>query len=269
MLWWIGLNSYPQFYQVFQFPGIPSKAFNSFFTPDIFILCLLSLIRVYKKIKELEYVILGGFAFGTLYCLHASFLTFGGYISSALMVLGLFYNLFIVFENNIFKESTSTSLKLNILKTIIQIICVWVITLIFLPWLILTAERKEIEIQNGNLFVSGCIFLTFFSILGLLSAYFMVKYGNGTPLPLDQTTKLVIKGPYRYVRNPMAIAGVGQALGVSLLFHSIPILIYSLLGAVLWHYIVRPLEEKNLAERFGKQYILYQKSVPCWLPFRL
>jgi protein-S-isoprenylcysteine O-methyltransferase Ste14 len=268
MLWWIGMSFFPDFYQAFQFPGIPSVAFNSFFTPDMFILCLLSLIRAYKKIRELEYIILGGFAFATLYCFHASFLTQGGYISSVLMLLGLFYNLFVVFQNHIFRKSKSQSFKLNILKTILQIICVWFTTLIFLPWLILTAEGKYIEFHNDYFTIIGVLFLTFFSIFGLISAYVMVKYGDGTPLPLDQTNSLVIRGPYSFVRNPMAIAGVGQALAVGFVFHSIPILFYSLFGAVLWHFVVRPLEEKNLVERFGEPYILYQKSVPCWFPIR-
>ena len=58
----------------------------------------------------------------------------------------------------------------------------------------------------------------------------MVRDGEGTPLPLDQTNRLVVSGPYYYVRNPMAIAGIGQGLSVALIFQSLPVGIYSLLG---------------------------------------
>ncbi|MBK7872353.1 MAG: isoprenylcysteine carboxylmethyltransferase family protein [Saprospiraceae bacterium] len=94
----------------------------------------------------------------------------------------------------------------------------------------------------------------------------MVKNGNGTPLPIDQTTKLVLTGPYRYVRNPMAIAGVGQGIAVSIIYASIPIFIYSLIGAILWQLVVRPIEENNLKKRFGKEYEDYKQKISCWIP---
>lgn len=103
-------------------------------------------------------------------------------------------------------------------------------------------------------------------MLGLTSAYFMVRDGAGTPLPLDQTNHLVVSGPYRYVRNPMAIAGIGQGLAISIAFQSIPILIYSVLGAIVWQMVVRPAEERDMAQRFGEPYEVYRRKVSCWIP---
>lgn len=93
----------------------------------------------------------------------------------------------------------------------------------------------------GNLTIPKLSIQTFFGLplfvcfssLGLTSSYFMVRDGDGTPLPLDQTNKLVVSGPYSYVRNPMAIASIVQGISVSVIFHSIPILAYALLGAIL------------------------------------
>ena len=70
----------------------------------------------------------------------------------------------------------------------------------------------------------------------------MAKFGEGTPLPLDQTQKLVIKGPYKYVRNPIALAGIGQGLSISIFFWSIHIK-YTMLGAILWQFVVKPLRK--------------------------
>lgn len=266
LLWWIGLSLNATFYQAFQFPEIGPKAFNSFFAPDIFIVALLSIIRAYKDLRELEFVILGGFAFGTLYCINASILTGGGYLPTTLMILGLLYNLFLMFQANAFRVSQSQSFAINGLKTIVQIICIWFITLIFFPWLLIQAFEQAATFPIGMAFPIGLILLGLFGTLGLISAYTMVKQGKGTPLPIDQTTRLVLAGPYRYVRNPMAIAGIGQGMAISIMFMSIPIAIYTLIGAILWQFVVRPIEEKDLAARFGIEYENYKQKIPCWMP---
>lgn len=93
-----------------------------------------------------------------------------------------------------------------------------------------------------------------------------MRDGAGTPLPLDQTKQLVLSGPYRFVRNPMAVAGVGQGLAIACLFQSLPLAVYALLGAVVWHWVVRPFEEEDLAARFGRSYQDYRARVRCWIP---
>ena len=265
-LWWVGLSISDSFFKVFQFPGISSQGFNSFFAPDIIVIVLLSIIRAYRPIRELEYVILGGFAYGTFFCINASIITQGGYLASLVMILGLFYNLFLVFSNQFFRESKSNSSIFNGLKTLMQIIGVWGITLVLFPWLILNAFGDSLIPQLGLPFYLGLTVFLIFSILNLFSAYTMVRDGNGTPLPVDQTTKLVVSGPYHYVRNPMAIAGIGQGIAVSIIYTSVPIFIYALLGAVLWHLVVRPIEEKDMEKRFGQEYNDYRARVSCWIP---
>jgi protein-S-isoprenylcysteine O-methyltransferase Ste14 len=90
--------------------------------------------------------------------------------------------------------------------------------------------------------------------------------GQGTPLPIDCPNQLVVKGPYRFVRNPMALAGIGQGVSIGWYFGSFIIILYALSGAVLWHILVRPEEEKDLAQRFGNSYLEYQQKVKCWIP---
>lgn len=264
-LWWIGMLINQNFYDAFQFPGIGNEAFNSFMLPDLIIVTTLSIIIAYKKRKELEYVILGGFGFATLYCINASILTSGGYLSTTVMILGLLYNFFLIGESKIFRKSNTNNILLNYVKTFLQIICVWTITLFVIPTLIIDSFGETTMISN-NIKIIGITLFIIFSIIGLFSAYVMVKIGEGTPLPLDQTQKLVTKGPSKYVRNPMAIAGIGQGMSISVFFGSFHILIYSVLGAILWHLVVRPLEEKNMIERFGDEYEAYRKTVKCWIP---
>jgi len=265
-LWWLGLSISDHFFSAFQFPEIGAKAFNSFFIPDLMVIAILSVVRAYLSKRELEFIILGGFAYGTFYCVNASILTQGGYLATTVMSLGLMYNLFLVFQGQVFRESESKSTWVNGLKTLTQIICVWSITLVLFPWLIMDSFGENLTPPLGTTFVLSVTLFILFGFLGLLSAYSIVKVGNGTPLPIDQTTELVISGPYRYVRNPMAIAGVGQSIAVSIAFSSISVLTYALLGAVLWHIVVRPLEENNMRVRFGSDFDDYRKRVSCWIP---
>jgi len=266
LLWWLGLSVNENFYKAFQFPGISSIAFNAFFAPDILLVVVLSLVMAYKSIRELEFVILGGFSFATLYCLNASIITGGGYLASTIMTLGLCFNLFLVLQNFAFRESTSDSSVINGLKTLVQIVCIWSITLVLFPWLIMRPFDNTLQFKTGFLLYSGLTLFILFSVLGLFSAFIMVTLGNGTPLPTDQTTKLVLSGPYKYVRNPMAISGVGQVMSIGIIFGSIPLLVYAILGAVVWHVVVKPIEEKDMLKRFGNEYEDYRNSVSCWVP---
>jgi len=95
-----------------------------------------------------------------------------------------------------------------------------------------------------------------------------LRSGKGTPLRWDPPKTLVIRGPYRHVRNPMATGDILILIGESLLMRSWPLLAWVLLFFVV-HSIYFPLvEEKHLEERFGDDYLFYKANVPRWLPKR-
>lgn len=102
--------------------------------------------------------------------------------------------------------------------------------------------------------------------LGLRSGYIMARIGQGTPLPMDSARNLVIAGPYRYIRNPMAVAGTIQSLAVGVVLGSPAIFAATWVSAAMWNYGVRPAEEKDLANRFGAPFVEYRDSVRCWIP---
>jgi len=93
-----------------------------------------------------------------------------------------------------------------------------------------------------------------------------VKVGRGTLAPWDPTSRLVVRGPYRYVRNPM-ITGVGTILaGQALFFRSwaiaIELAVFALVNAIYFPLV----EEPGLRRRFGQEYEEYRARVPRWLP---
>lgn len=264
-VWWVGLAMSPSFFEAFQFAGIPPKAFWAFLAPDVILIAGLSVVRAYRNYSILEYIILGAFGYASLYCVNASLLTGSGYLPTGLMLLGFGYNAFLCFNASLFRKS-SASFAQNAIKTAVQTVCVWISALVVVPFTILDAFDALVRPTFGPIVYFALILFACCSALGLTSAYFMVSKGGGTPLPLDQTNRLVISGPYRYVRNPMAMAGIGQGLAIAVAFQSLPILIYCLLGAFVWHLVVRPFEERDMVQRFGEPYEEYRSKVSCWIP---
>lgn len=93
-----------------------------------------------------------------------------------------------------------------------------------------------------------------------------MKFGNGTPAPWDPPKKLVVRGPYRHVRNPMISGVVLLLLAESLWLQSWPIALWMMIFVIV-NMIYFPLfEEKGLEERFGNDYRRYKAHVPRWVP---
>ncbi|MDH3852581.1 MAG: isoprenylcysteine carboxylmethyltransferase family protein, partial [Deltaproteobacteria bacterium] len=92
------------------------------------------------------------------------------------------------------------------------------------------------------------------------------KFGKGTPAPWDPPKRLVIRGPYRHVRNPMITGALLVLLAEATLFQSLPIAIWMTVffigNAIYFPFI----EEKGLEKRFGDEYRNYKANVPRWLP---
>lgn len=93
-----------------------------------------------------------------------------------------------------------------------------------------------------------------------------VFLGKGTPAPFDPPRRLVVRGPYRIVRNPMYV-GAGLALaGAALFYKSIPLLSYAGLLGLITHVFVVFYEEPTLRRTFGNDYEVYCGHVGRWWP---
>lgn len=95
---------------------------------------------------------------------------------------------------------------------------------------------------------------------------FFVVQGHGTPAPFDAPRKLVVAGPYRYVRNPMYVGGFTALIGFGLLLRSISALLFALVPAVLVNFFVFFYEEPRLRKQFGTSYENYCRTVSRWIP---
>ncbi|MEQ9187380.1 MAG: isoprenylcysteine carboxylmethyltransferase family protein [Cryomorphaceae bacterium] len=140
-----------------------------------------------------------------------------------------------------------------------------VIVLILVPWCIHT-WIEPLSFTHLVTALSGLVFLLIgLGILAWTNVLFIV-FGEGTLAPWDKTKKLVILGPYRYVRNPMILGVITSLFGEALLFGSFYLLAWALLFSVVNHLYLSIREEQELTERFGEAYTRYKASVPRWLP---
>jgi len=114
--------------------------------------------------------------------------------------------------------------------------------------------------------IAGMILVTVGTMIALWCVLTFVFIGKGTPAPFDPPRKLVIRGPYRFVRNPMYI-GAGMTLsGAALFYESLSILFYAGLFFLITHLFVVFYEEPTLRRTFGVDYEAYRRRVGRWVP---
>ncbi len=94
------------------------------------------------------------------------------------------------------------------------------------------------------------------------------SYGDGTPAPYDPPKNFVVKGLYRYVRNPMMIGVFSVLFGEAILFRSYLIFGWGLFFVAANLIYVPLLEEPELTGRFGDSYLKYKDNVPRWIPMK-
>ena len=92
------------------------------------------------------------------------------------------------------------------------------------------------------------------------------RSGRGTLSPVDPPRDPVVRGLYRYVRNPMYVSASLIVLGEFLLTWSRPLLEYWVLWFIVVNLVVIGYEEPSLHRRFGVPYGQYTQQVGRWVP---
>jgi len=90
--------------------------------------------------------------------------------------------------------------------------------------------------------------------------------GRGTPAPPAPTEHLVVRGLYRYGRNPMYLAVLAVIAGQALLLSRPVLLGYAAAVAAAFVAFVYGYEQPTLARRYGAEYQAYKRAVPGWWP---
>jgi protein-S-isoprenylcysteine O-methyltransferase Ste14 len=143
---------------------------------------------------------------------------------------------------------------------------------VVLPGVVAIAVPYSILRWSGSVTLPGLSPVTFFaaawwavSAVALLhSIWAFAAYGHGTLAPVDPPRVLVVRGLYRYTRNPMYLAVLSSLLAAALCFRSAALLLYAFACGLCFHLFVLSYEEPALRAQFGASFERYARAVPRW-----
>ena len=153
---------------------------------------------------------------------------------------------------------------LLLLKNLLFTILVPGTVAVLVPLRFFSHADLEVSVRS---FSAGMLLLLGASIYACCLWDFAIT-GRGTPAPIDSPKTLVVRGLYRYTRNPMYVGVLTVIGGWALLFGSTELAIYGLCVAAVFHLFVLLYEEPHLRDVFGASYERYCYEVSRWLPFR-
>lgn len=280
VVWWAMLVLVPESRGWFQLEAGSQASLIAFWLPDAIFIAPASFVAAYMVWRRnrfetaVMWLLTGAVSYATLYTLAFAMMTDRGWLGVVLMLPAMLWSgvfaTALTVKHEMFRQARASSTNYVVFKTFVQIVVVWSIILVVFPYLITIVEDKlgfprlEFSYQRP---IAAVLFVALSSI-GVYAAIVMSRVGKGTPLPLDHAAELVVLGPYAFVRNPMAVSGIGQGLSVALFLGSPLVAIYALMGSAIWQFVFRPLEEDDLAARFGESFESYRGVVKCWVPRR-
>ena len=153
----------------------------------------------------------------------------------------------------------------TLLKTLIFTIFVPGTVAVVIPYLLISSRSPLASAEIGIIRYTGLLLFIPGVLIYVWCAYdFAVS--RGTPAPIDPPKELVVRGLYRFVRNPMYVGVLAIVFSKAIFFGSALTAIY---GAALWlmfHVFVLFYEEPTLRRLFGESYEQYCREVGRWWP---
>jgi protein-S-isoprenylcysteine O-methyltransferase Ste14 len=136
--------------------------------------------------------------------------------------------------------------------------------LVALPARVLSAAGVQPPAVSGPLQVAGAVVAVAGAVLALACILTFVVVGKGTPAPFDPPRRLVVAGPYRWMRNPMYAGGAMAMSGAALFYQSWALFAYVAAFLAVTHVFVVAYEEPTLRRLFDGDYEAYCARVPRW-----
>lgn len=135
----------------------------------------------------------------------------------------------------------------------------------FVPWTYFGLAEVELDLLRP-LHVLGLVTIAVGVALLAACIWEFARSGRGTLAPLDPPRELVVRGLYRYVRNPMYLSVTLIVLGEVMLTASRGLFVYWIIWFLVVNLFVRFYEEPDLRRRFGSSFERYASAVGRWVP---
>ncbi|MEN3371230.1 MAG: hypothetical protein V7609_3373 [Verrucomicrobiota bacterium] len=135
----------------------------------------------------------------------------------------------------------------------------------YLPWRFFGLRFVVIDLRSSLHWIG--LLLIFLGTALLAACIFeFARSGRGTLAPVDPPRVLVVRGLYRYVRNPMYLSVTLIVWGEILLTHSAALFVYWMAWFGAANLFVWGYEEPALRRQFGSDYDRYVATVGRWFP---
>ena len=104
------------------------------------------------------------------------------------------------------------------------------------------------------------------ALLGVSALQEFATRGFGTPVPFDPPKRLVVTGPYAYVRNPMQLSAALAMAGWGAMLESWWVVAAGVMAVVYGAGFAAGDERVDLEHRFGPAWLRYATRMRAWWP---
>ena len=153
-----------------------------------------------------------------------------------------------------------------IVRAIVYAFVFAAVVLVFLPASVLSWSGVTPPDAMGWQQFAGIAICALGVLVALSCVLAFAWIGKGTPAPFDPPQRLVVRGLYACVRNPMYLGGASALAGAALYYQSLDLLLFAVAFLAAAHLFVVLYEEPTLRRTFGEQYETYCRRVHRWLP---
>lgn len=137
---------------------------------------------------------------------------------------------------------------------------------VVIPYLILYISKFQYNIPNIIQIIFGIILFIFGLFLAIWTMILFNTIGKGTLAPWAAPKHLVVEGPFKIVRNPMITGILSILTAESLILNSINLFYWMIIFFIVNCIYFKLFEEKQLKNKFGREYWEYKQKVPMWIP---
>lgn len=113
--------------------------------------------------------------------------------------------------------------------------------------------RLSLPFAPGLRVAAGILILACGISLVISARIWFTRTGQ-SPIPWKPTPELILRGPYRFTRNPMYVGVTLVVVGLGIVLNNFWISLFAGPALLAVHFIAVLPEERYLAEKFGESY---------------